>query len=75
LPVMGLLAYFSSRAGTCRGMPLRPWVSCGDAARTADLWGFCGAGDSSNASPLAPETPAHPISLPSGFQDPARGLP
>ena len=29
LPVMGLRAHCSSRAGTCRGMPLRPWVFCG----------------------------------------------
>ena len=26
----------------CRGMPFRPWGTCG-AARDADLWDFCGA--------------------------------
>jgi hypothetical protein len=35
--------YRSSRAAVCQVMPFCPWVSCGDSAGEADLWGFCGA--------------------------------
>jgi hypothetical protein len=39
---------FYQRAGTCHGVSLRPWDSCGDVTPTTDLWEFCGATQPSN---------------------------